>query len=286
MKTCPTCQRKYTDPSLSYCLDEGSRLIDPLESAETLLNHLPPDADSEATLVNAMPQDTGSEATQGFASDPFPAEPHPGRPTDPTLVIAPINPSYTPPPGTGGRSNRGTRIGLIIGLVAVVLAVGGVFGAGALVWMFQSTNANNSPVAKKPAEIPSPSPTATPRETPTESPSESPTPEVPDSATGSWTGTWSNSKGNSGTSTIEITEGPKGEITGSEGDDFVMANGHRDGNILTWQYIGAGDTCLDYTCTFEIDASGTKGRGSYKVEDTCQDTTFTGTYISYTKQQD
>lgn len=285
MKTCPTCSRTYDDPTLSFCLDDGTRLLEPYDSAATLVNPFSGEPNSEATLVNPFPRDTHPNAAGGFGpgggfddeatrvrATPFPQ-------TEPTLAIK-VEPSYFPPPVAPPRSSGSTWI--IVAVAGVLLLAVAGLGIGGLVLYTQSgtttTNSNNRP-RETPTTTPRPTATATPESTPES------TPDQLVSVSGEWAGTWSNSLGNTGSSTITIVEMPDGSITGGEGGEFVMSNGRREGNVLTWQYIGAQDACLDYECRFVIDSSGTQGQGSYTVTDSCQDRTFTGTYIAYEKQE-
>jgi ketosteroid isomerase-like protein len=65
MKRCPTCNRAFSDPDLSFCLDDGTPLI----KAGT------PEYDSEATLISPSPQnpagtpDHDAEQRQNAPSD-------------------------------------------------------------------------------------------------------------------------------------------------------------------------------------------------------------------------
>lgn len=269
MRTCPTCHRQYLDDSLGYCLDDGTKLAEPFDSAATWIS--PPrretdpggDDDSEVTRVAVRPQ---------FQSAP-------------TVVATPSrepassqysNPSYSAPPDPPkpGR-NPWMWIALAIGLV-LVLVVGAV-AVGALVYLNQSA----SPVANNGSPTPTPRSSATPTPTATPEATATPTPPVDVSFSGTWSGNWIDSRGQSGRSTITINDNGDGTISGGEGNDFVMANGRRNGNVLNWDYVGAGDTCLDYKCVFIVDPASMTGRGTFTVTDSCQDTTFSGTYVSY-----
>ena len=92
MKRCSTCNRTYTDPNLSFCIDDG-----------TPLTTVP--ADDESTVVSPTASDTGSD-TQGEAA--------PYRP-----------PSSYVPPGTGPKQRRvwpwvlGIGGAFILGIVAI-----------------------------------------------------------------------------------------------------------------------------------------------------------------------
>jgi ketosteroid isomerase-like protein len=51
MKRCPTCNKSYTDPNLSFCIDDGT----PLVKADAAASY-----DSEATLVSPSPSGGGA----------------------------------------------------------------------------------------------------------------------------------------------------------------------------------------------------------------------------------
>lgn len=80
MKRCPTCQRTYTDDALSFCLDDGTRLL--TESAG------PPSYDPNATVQYSQPRDTSS------------GEPPPTQIYQPSAPVysQPPQPSWTPTP--------------------------------------------------------------------------------------------------------------------------------------------------------------------------------------------
>jgi hypothetical protein len=106
-----------------------------------------------------------------------------------------------------------------------------------------------------------------------------PTP-APPSASGRWTGSWTNSKGDSGRSSINISEQGAGAFTGDEGG-WVIVNGRRDGNVLTWEYRGQDNDCVDYAVRFEISADGSTANGTYTANDRCKKQTYTGKYLNY-----
>ena len=102
------------------------------------------------------------------------------------------------------------------------------------------------------------------------------------SVAGTWKGTWINSKGETGTSTLRLVEGANGTITGDEDNYlFTIENGHRTGNVLTWQYLNQVHGCRDYDVRFEISPDGTSGNGSYVVTDRCEKKIYKGTYKNY-----
>ena len=95
MKRCSTCSRTYTDPNLSFCIDDGT----PLTTVA---------ADDESTVVSPRPGETGSD-TQ-FEAAPY-------RP-----------PASFVPPGTEGKRRRvwpwvlGIGGAFILGIVAISVA--------------------------------------------------------------------------------------------------------------------------------------------------------------------
>jgi hypothetical protein len=267
LKSCPTCHRQYLDDTLGFCLDDGVRLVEAFDSAATWVNPPrrdtdPPGDDSEITRVAVRPQ---------YQSEPTIV----ARPASSPNYEQLPNPSYTPPPEPP-KPGRGPWMWIALALGLVLVLGLGVVGVAAIVYF----NGSSSPVSNN-ASTPKPTPSATATPTPTPEATATPTPGEAVSFTGTWSGNWTNSKGESGRSTISVTENGDGTISGGEGNDFVMANGRRTGDVLTWDYVGAGDTCFDYKCVFIVDPSTMTGRGTFTVTDSCQDTTFTGTYVEY-----
>ena len=96
-------------------------------------------------------------------------------------------------------------------------------------------------------------------------------------------GSWSNSSGAKGTSTININEDDEsaGYISGDEGD-WVIENGRRKNNILTWEYRNQGKNgCVNYYVRLEISADRSSLNGEYKAFDICKDINYSGKYINY-----
>jgi len=108
MKRCPLCGRDYNDPTLSFCLDDGTSLLDGPASVDEPLT---------AILPEASP--TAEAQTRTFDSPPS---------TDETKVLS--DPNTPAPPGA--RSQNRT----IIAAVAAVLVVGVL--AGGIYWNFFS----------------------------------------------------------------------------------------------------------------------------------------------------
>jgi len=103
MKRCPTCNRTFTDPNLSFCIEDGTPLIKSVEPAY----------DSEATIVStsSSPAGTGSE-TQGGSDNAWssPAYQPP--------------PKFPPPPPSQKRKVWPWVVGSIALLVIVFVGLG------------------------------------------------------------------------------------------------------------------------------------------------------------------
>ena len=92
MKRCPECRRDYTDETLNFCLDDGTRLVDG------------PASDEPATAILSEPG----------------AENGPSSNESPTVQLQP----RTPAPETGTQSSN--RKWLALAAIAIVLIIGGV----------------------------------------------------------------------------------------------------------------------------------------------------------------
>jgi uncharacterized caspase-like protein len=101
-------------------------------------------------------------------------------------------------------------------------------------------------------------------------------------ATGLWSGSWVNTRGLSGDSTIRIVEEAGGVIKGDE-NGWIIENGRRSGNVLSWEYRNQENGCRDYKVRLEISANGQTANGSYQVTDRCEKQIYAGTYKSYVK---
>src|SRR5215216_3858401 len=126
MKRCPTCDRTYTDPSLNFCLEDGTPLA--------------PDApahDPNATIRYPSARDTAEPPpTEIYRPEPAITTPAPRR-TAP--VPTPPPPAPAPPP----RKKSNAIWWIVGGLTALI-----VVGAGLVVLVIAlaslSTNTNNS----------------------------------------------------------------------------------------------------------------------------------------------
>lgn len=85
MKRCPTCQRTYTDDSLTFCLEDGALLINEASSSSS---------EPPATMILSEPPATSSNRsaapTEIYNATPTQGAASPGYTTPP--------PSWTPPP--------------------------------------------------------------------------------------------------------------------------------------------------------------------------------------------
>lgn len=90
MKRCPTCQRVYTDDSLTFCLEDGAQLLN--EASSSSSSSEPP-----ATLFMSEPPSTSSNRsaapTEFYNATPTQGGSSPGYTTPP-----PTPPTWTPQP--------------------------------------------------------------------------------------------------------------------------------------------------------------------------------------------
>ncbi len=110
-----------------------------------------------------------------------------------------------------------------------------------------------------------------------------PEPRIAPSATGSWSGSWVNTRGATGNSTIRIIEEAGGVIKGDE-NGWIIQNGRRFGNVLSWEYRNQENGCRDYKVRLEISLDGQSASGDYQVTDRCEKQTYGGTYSNYTRR--
>lgn len=137
MKTCPTCNRSYTDASLNFCLEDGTPLV----------NSAAPGFDPNATIRYTEPRDTKAPP----APPPYgqPSGQPSGPPSPPaslanqgSLPGAPQwSPIAAPPP-----PKKSSAVWWIIGglLVVAIIGVGAVIMIIALASMNSKANANSN----------------------------------------------------------------------------------------------------------------------------------------------
>lgn len=246
MKICPTCNRTYADETLSFCLDDGSTLSAFYDSPAT--QRIPP------------ARNTDQAPTEVLYSAPNP-------PLQPTIT------SLQPPPSLGEKQasradgNRSNKTGLIlvVGVLLGVILTAGI--AVSFIWLGEENKTANRPNSNI--------------ATPTASPASTPTPIR--SVVGRWSGSWENTQGGKDTSTIRIVEETNGLIKGDE-DGWVIENGSRKGNVLTWEYNRINNGCRDYQVRLKISEDGKVANGTYEVTDRCENKNYSGSYIDYKKQ--
>jgi hypothetical protein len=86
---------------------------------------------------------------------------------------------------------------------------------------------------------------------------------------GRWVGQWTSTRNQQGTSTLNIVEEKGGVIKGDE-DGVQIVNGHRSGNVLSWDYANV-DQCRDYHVTLTILADKATANYQYAAKDRCQE---------------
>lgn len=125
MKRCPSCNRTYTDPSLNFCLEDGTPLT----------TDAPPPSDPNATVRYPSARDT---------VEPPPTEIY--RPDSPLVSSQPQQwtPTPTPMPSMAPQKKSNAVWWILGGLAAVaVIGVGLVVMLIALASMGGNTNNNN-----------------------------------------------------------------------------------------------------------------------------------------------
>ncbi|HEX3249719.1 MAG TPA: hypothetical protein VHS05_09845 [Pyrinomonadaceae bacterium] len=137
MKRCPTCDRTYTDPSLNFCLEDGTPLA--------------PDApgfDPNATIRYPSARDTEPPPTEIYRPEPAATTPPPPpkRTTPAPLPAPPPQQQWAPQPVAAPPRKKSNAIWWILGgLIAVI-----VIGVGLVVMIIAlaslSTNTNNANV--------------------------------------------------------------------------------------------------------------------------------------------
>lgn len=130
MKRCPTCQRTYTDESLTFCLEDGALLLRDTASSST-------SSEPPATMIYSAPPDTSSNRgaaptefynatpTQGGTAPGYTAPPPPAWTPQPSVPPAPSfnqQPSFNQP--TWGATNAEPPNKFLLGILGgVVMAL-------------------------------------------------------------------------------------------------------------------------------------------------------------------
>ena len=140
MKRCPTCDRTYTDPSLNFCLEDGTPLATDA-----------PGFDPNATIRYPSARDTAEPPpTEIYRPEPPVTTPAPRRTTPapappPPPPPAPAPPQWTPGPTSAPPPRKKSNViwWVLGGLIALL-----VIGVGLVVLVIAlaslSTNTNNS----------------------------------------------------------------------------------------------------------------------------------------------
>lgn len=179
MKKCPTCNKTYSDDSMSFCLEDGAPLL-------TVGGDAPPAGsgsfDPNLTIPFTPPRDTAGQSTPGASGSQWGSQPggpasgqfpppggygqqggqygQPGSqyggPASGQFPPPPPQPSqYTPTPGWGGQQppppytqapKKKSALPWVLGGIALlgVLGIGAVVLLGVLASMGSNTNKNNS----------------------------------------------------------------------------------------------------------------------------------------------
>ena len=129
MKRCPTCNRTFTDPNLSFCLQDGMTLVEDerapdLEKATEMFSSPPP--------TMQMPPPRPTERVGAFGNAPPSPQPY-GWANDSPQVWRPPPPPARP---TGGQQQTLAIISLVLGLLSITfgwICGGPVFGLFAVI---------------------------------------------------------------------------------------------------------------------------------------------------------
>src|SRR4029453_8022813 len=88
MKSCPTCNRTYTDASLNFCLEDGTPLV----------SSAAPGFDPNATIRYDDPRDTKSPPPDEARPQSIPTYQPPAPPTSPPATFGQQPSGMTPGP--------------------------------------------------------------------------------------------------------------------------------------------------------------------------------------------
>jgi hypothetical protein len=245
MKICPTCNLTYADETLTFCLDDGSTLS---------ASYDPP-----VTQRISPPRNTGQAPTEIL----YPASNPSLQPT----IASPQSPPLAEKQPIQSKGKRSNRTGLILGVGVLLGIILTAVIAVSFIWLGKENKADNRPISN-----------ITNANRP---PVSTPTPTI--SVAGRWSGSWENTQGVKATSTIRIVEETNGLIKGDE-DGWVIENGSRKGNVLTWEYHRINNGCRDYQVQMKISDDGKVANGTYEVIDRCENKNYSGSYIDYKKQ--
>lgn len=133
MKSCPTCNRAYTDASLNFCLEDGTPLV----------NTAAPGFDPNATIRYTEPRDTKAPPAPPPYSQPSGPPSQPGSLANQGSLAA--GPQWSPMPGAPSPK-KSSAVWWIIGglLVLAIIGVGGVIMIIALASMNSNSNGSDA----------------------------------------------------------------------------------------------------------------------------------------------
>jgi hypothetical protein len=140
MKRCPTCTRTYTDPSLNFCLEDGTPLVPDA-----------PDFDPNATVRYPSARDTAEPPpTEIYRPEPPVITPTPRRttpppppPPPPAQPRPPQQQQWIPGPTAAPPRKKSNAIWWILGGFTALVVIG-VGLVGVLIAISLSSNSNNS----------------------------------------------------------------------------------------------------------------------------------------------
>jgi hypothetical protein len=146
MKSCPTCNRTYTDEMLSYCLDDGT----PLQQA--IVGGPPsgstPSFDPQATVSFQPGRDTSPPSQPSATAPTIMSNQSMGVPPQPAVHPPVAQPQqWRPAPQMQSPPKKRSALPwIIVGLIVLLLLVGGGIGlVGLLVYVgSQAANTNTS----------------------------------------------------------------------------------------------------------------------------------------------
>lgn len=136
MKRCPTCQRTYTDDSLTFCLEDGALLLSEASSSSseppaTMILSEPPTTSSDRSAAptevynsnasNATTPPNPPRATQGASSPAYTSPPPSWTPQPSAPQATPHSQQSWPPPVTTNDAPPNKFLPAIIGGIVMVL---------------------------------------------------------------------------------------------------------------------------------------------------------------------
>ncbi len=235
-------------PGKSTRAEVARALGQPLRKVSPTLSEYKSNKKTEQTFVQYRPDSAIVERIEKIYSDTV----------DRSVMLRTLN---LPPQPTAAQPNSKGRLEEYFPTAAVVLTYGGAeITSGVKSVGYYSRELFESAASRIPTD--------------------SATPASNNSLSGRWSGSWKNTRGGSGDTSVNIHEQDTGTITGDE-NGWVIENGQRSGNVLTWHYRNQNNGCRDYRVRWEVSSDGKTANGTYKVTDRCEMQTYTGTYLNY-----